>query len=119
MKIFIISVLFAIGFLTAACPAPCDMKDEEIKAVHAELSPVVEAIENYRKDQKSYPRTIQEISPKYLDKLPPTVGGRKFEYITTADNRYNIRINAANGGSYSGSCSYDEIEDHWNDLKDK
>ncbi len=117
MKSFTISLLLTIGLLTTACPAPCDMTDEEIKAVHNDLAPVVQAIENYKKEQKNYPRTLDEISPKYLEKIPLTAGGRKFEYIGTPDNRYNIRINSANGGSYSGSCSYSEIEDHWRDIK--
>jgi hypothetical protein len=119
MRNFTLSLLFAFGLLTTACPAPCDMTDEEIKAVYTELSPVARAIENYKKDQKVYPQNLTEISPKYLDKLPSTAGGRKFEYIRTSDEKYNLRVESKNGGSYSGSCSYSEIEEQWQDIKDK
>ena len=95
------------------------MTDEEIKAVHNDLAPVVQAIESFRKDQKVYPRTLDEIAPKYLEKIPPKAGEREFSYIRTSDEKYNIRVDAKNGGSYSGSCSYSEIEDHWRDIKDK
>lgn len=119
MKSFTVLLLIFIGLLTAACPAPCDMKDEEIRAVYTELAPVALAIENFKKEQKVYPQNLSELAPKYLAKLPPTAGGREFEYIRTSDDKYNIRVNSANGGSYSGSCSYSEIEDHWKDIKDK
>lgn len=95
------------------------MKDAEIKAVHTDLAPIVQAIENYKKDRSSYPRKLDELVPKQLEKIPPTVGGRKFTYVVTSDNDYNIRINSANGGNYSGSCSYSDVEDQWQDIKDK
>lgn len=95
------------------------MKDEEIKAVHNELAPIVQAIENYKKERNSYPRKLDELVPKHLGKIPATVGGRKFEYTVSSDNKYNIRVNSADGGSYSGSCSYAEVEEEWQELKDK
>ncbi|MEO6589949.1 MAG: hypothetical protein ABIP06_11660 [Pyrinomonadaceae bacterium] len=116
MKTFIISLLFIVGLLTTACPAPCDMKDEEVKNIHAELAPVAQAIEGFKKEQKIYPHNLNELSPKYLDKMPPTVGGRKFEYIRTSDDKYTLRIEAKNGGNYSGSCSYEDVEDQWKGL---
>ena len=119
MKIFIISLLFTVGLLTTACPAPCDMKDDEVKAVHTELAPVAQAIESFKKEQKIYPHNLNELSPKYLNKMPPTVGGRKFEYIRTSDDEYTLRIEARNGGNYSGSCSYSELEDRWKSLGEK
>lgn len=119
LKVFTISVLFACALLTIACPAPCDMTDEETKAIYAELAPVAQAVENFKKEQKIYPKTLNELAPKYLEKIPPTAGGRKFEYIRTSDEKYNIRVNSKNGGSYSGSCSYSEVEDNWKDLSGK
>lgn len=96
------------------------MTDEELKAVHNDLAPVVQAIENYKKDQTKYPSKLDELVPKYLATIPTTAGGRKYEYIgTSPDNRYNIRISSKNGGSYSGSCSYSEVEDEWKDIKNK
>mgnify|MGYP001262145552 CR=1 FL=1 len=112
-----ISVLFSIALLTAACPAPCDMKDEEIKTAYEELAPVVRAIENFRQEQNALPRTLDELAPKYLARVPDTAAGRKFEYIRMSNDRYNIRVDSANGGNYSGSCSYKEIEDLRRDLE--
>lgn len=119
LKIFTIFVFFAFGLLTIACPAPCDMSDEEVKTVYAELAPVIQTIENFRKDQKIYPQTLNELLPKYLEKIPLTVGNRKFEYIRVSDERYNVLINAKNGGSYSGRCSYQEVDERWKDLGGK
>lgn len=119
LKIFTTSILFLAGFLTLACPAPCDIKDDEMQAIYADLSQVEQAIEDFRKDQKIYPKNLNELAPKYLLKIPPTAGGRKFQYIRTSDDKYNLRVNNRNGGSYSGSCSYSEIEDRWKDLSDK
>ena len=119
LKIFTVSSLFIVSFLTLACPAPCDMSDEETKAVYAELATIVQAIENFHEDKKAYPQTLDELLPKYLEKVPATTGNRKFRYIRTSDEKYDIRVGNRNGGSYSGSCSYSEIEDRWKDLSDK
>lgn len=119
LKIFTVSILFLAGFLTLACPAPCDIKDDETRAIYADLSPIEQAIEDFHKDQKTYPKNLNELSPKYLSKIPQAAGGRKFRYIRMSDEKYSLRVNNRNGGTYSGSCSYSEIEDRWKDLSDK
>lgn len=103
--------------MTVACPEPCDMKDEDIKKVHAELVPVVEAVENFHTEQKVYPKTLTELSPKYLKTTPKKVGGREFSYIVVSDNEYKIRVNSPSGGSYSGSCEYTDIKSRWEKIK--
>ena len=118
-KIITISIVAVFGLMTLACPAPCDIKDDETRAIHNDLSPIEQAIEDFRKDQNVYPKSLNDLAPKYVAKIPPTAGGRKFDYVRISDDKYNIRVNSRNGGSYSGSCSYSDIEDRWKDLSGK
>lgn len=118
-KYFTFLVLFAVCLLTIACPAPCDMEDGEINAVHAELAPVVQAIENFHAEKKVYPNSLAELVPKYLKEVPKKANARKFSYNKISNDEYKIRINSQDGGTYSGSCEYSEIEDRRKDSNDE
>ena len=115
-KIFIILISISACLLASGCPAPCEIEDREVKAVHTDAAPVVQALENFRKDEKKYPRALNELAPRYLDKIPERLGERKFSYSLVSSDNYNLRIYSPSGGSYSGSCSYSEIEEQWKRL---
>ena len=116
MRIKLFAILILIGCFATACPAPCAIKDNEVAGIHADGARLVSALENFKASEQKYPRTLAELSPKYLDKVPETIGNRKFSYWTSEDGKYNLRIASPGGSSYSGSCSYSEIEERWQEL---
>ena len=116
MQNFIFLILIAACFLTAGCPAPCEIEDAEVTTIHADTEPIIAALETFRGAEKKYPRSLSELAPRYLDKIPEKVGGRKFSYIWISDGNYNLRVYSPSGGSYSGSCAYSEIADRWEYL---
>lgn len=119
LKSILFSSVFAICLLTAACPAPCEIQDDQVPSVYNDLKPVTDALENYKKAENKYPQKLDELAPRFLPSIPQKLGGRGFSYILQSAEKYTIRIDAPNGGTYSGSCFSDDIEDRWKKLKNK
>jgi len=70
---------------------------------------IVYAIDNYRKDNGSYPNTLKDLTPLYIRNIPyPLICGEDafFEYTTTIDNSYLIKWNETIFGSDSYSPKY-------------
>lgn len=105
--------------LATACPAPCDVQDREIAAIHRDAAPLVRALEKFKQNENKYPRSLDELAPKYLDKVPQQIGSRQFSYWTSENGAYNLRVYSAGNSSYSGACSLAEIEDRRQKLEQK
>jgi len=83
--------------------------------------PIVHAIEQHKQELGSYPGSLAELTPKYLDKMPdiPDRGNFKFqgwEYriITNQTSKtYTVRYYMGRGGvEYEPPCWYGNDEGH-------
>lgn len=119
LRKFLVLSIFAVCIFTSACPAPCEIQDDQIPLVYNDLKPLTQALENYKKAENKYPQKLDELAPRFLATIPQKLGGRGFSYIPQTTEKYTIRIDAPNGGTYSGSCFSDEIEERWKELKNK
>jgi hypothetical protein len=108
MKAKIIFLLAVIVFC-AACPAPCDVSESEAAPIQSEAAPIIQALESYRAARNNYPNSLDDLTPDYLREIPKTLGGRVFQYNRNSEKEYFLRIASRNGGFYSGSCTYSEI----------
>ena len=118
-KFLVISILAASCLFTAACPAPCEIQDNQVNTVYEELKPITLALENFKKSENKYPQKLEELAPKYLPNIPQKAGGRAIFYIPISDKEYNLRIAAPNGGTYSGTCTFTDIETRQKELNKK
>lgn len=116
LKLLACLVLSLTGWLTTACPAPCDLEDNEVSAIHTDGAQITAALDAFRASEQKYPQRLEELTPKYMDKVPEKIGGRKFSYSVNDAGKYNLRVASPSGGGYSGACSYSEIEDRWRKL---
>lgn len=118
-KFLVISMLAASCLFTAACPAPCEIQDNQVNTVYEELKPITLALENFKKSENKYPQKLDELVPKYLPSVPQKAGGREISYFPVSEKEYNLKINAPNGGTYSGTCTFSDIEERQKELNKK
>ena len=67
--------------------------------------PIIEALENYKKNLGKYPKELSELTPKYLDKIPEQVTEHRLNYSWREDS-YSLTFNYSGGGVGVGRCSY-------------
>lgn len=106
-------ILSAACWLTTACPAPCEIDDNEIAGIHQDGAQLITALDAFRTSENKYPAQLAELAPQYLDRVPEKIGGRSFSYSVNDKGKYNLRIASPSGGAYSGGCSYAEVEERW------
>jgi hypothetical protein len=85
---------------------------EEASAGRELYQPVIEALEAYKADHESYPTSLRELIPDYLDEIPDgTVIHPEFEgpFYSDADGTYTIRFTTHMFGAH---CTYSP-EDGW------
>jgi hypothetical protein len=102
--------------LSAGCPAPCEMSAEEVSTIHVDSATLVQALENFHVKQGVYPAELNQLLPQFMERVPESLGGRKFFYSRQSEQRYTLRIASADNSFYSGSCTSAEIEDKWQSL---
>lgn len=74
--------------------------------------PVIQALENYRALNGAYPKSLQELVPAYLQKIPtPEIGVNQWTYEYYNANHYNLSVLYKNN-SYE-SIIYDNKKRRW------
>lgn len=73
--------------------------------------PIIEALEEYKADHDEYPKSLEQIVPQYLSKIPSTgmCSYRDFGYHRSDDGSYIMLIYTS-----SGLMSFDEFTYHSN-----
>jgi hypothetical protein len=112
---FLLLLCLVFSVFSTGCPAPCDANQQEILLIRNELAPLVQALELYKKEHKTYPQSLQNLYPLHVT-VDEYVAGRKLTYHRISENRYNLNVHSRSGSSYSGSCSASVIEEKWTDL---
>jgi hypothetical protein len=75
---FIAVLILVIAIGVGSVPAGWRIKPGEsirragLERIMASAQPIIEAIERYRNDTGEYPKSLTELTPKYLAALPPT-----------------------------------------------
>lgn len=116
MRVKVLLVLLLLAFGASGCPVPCDMSEQEMLRVRADVAPVTKALEDFRATRGFYPAELNDLVPQFSERLPENLGGRKFFYSRESEQNYTLRIASNDGGFYSGSCTSAEIEDNWRRL---
>ena len=76
-----------------------------LELIETSMNPVITALENYKKSNKQYPKTLEELVPKFLSKQPicpdtsaAMVGFKpkslKIVYISSDNEEYMLGCNA-------------------------
>ncbi|MEP6923154.1 MAG: hypothetical protein ABI954_01705 [Pyrinomonadaceae bacterium] len=116
MRVKILLLLILTSALCAGCPAPCEMSEQEVSTIHVAIAPLVQALENFHVAQGVYPSELNELTPKFVERVPESLGERKFFYSRQSEQSYLLRVASADGSFYSGSCTSSEITDKWQSL---
>ncbi|GAK58316.1 hypothetical protein U27_05290 [Candidatus Vecturithrix granuli] len=84
-----------------ACPAPGEGK----KAEHgyAVCQPIIEALERYHQENRSYPDTLDVLIPEYIEGIPEEVHGYPILYNITEES-YRLRFSYEQPGM--NHCDY-------------
>src|SRR5262245_23042293 len=75
---FVAALILVIGIGVGSVPAGWRIQPGEsirragLERIMANAQPVIEAIERYRNDTGEYPKSLTDLTPKYLAALPPT-----------------------------------------------
>ena len=97
-------IVAACLWLTA-CSTFTPGDDPKGKKLQAEGDKVLDALHNYMDDTSRQPRSLQELVPKYLPKLPddpkivfdPKTGTLSFDYVQDGSNPLLVHCFAAIG----------------------
>jgi type II secretory pathway pseudopilin PulG len=73
--------------------AGCSNSQPQLKETEQRGNKIIQALKRYRTDTGDYPKTLVELSPKYLQEIPLPTWGLK-EWIYEADaNSFNLQVN--------------------------
>lgn len=92
------------------------MSEQEVSTIHLDSAPLAQALENFRAKQGVYPAELNELAPQFVERVPESLGNRKFFYTRQSEKSFTLRLASADGSFYSGSCTSTEIEDKWQSL---
>ncbi len=63
------------------CLSACDVdRSLAFQKKVKEGTPIVRAIEQFRRDTGAYPVSLTELAPKYISALPPNIANAPFKY---------------------------------------
>jgi len=77
------------------------------------FKPVIQALENYYKKYEAYPRSLNLLTPEFVENLPSgnsIKGFRNYTY-TGAIARYELKFSY--GGPGYNLCTYDSVDQDW------
>ena len=103
-----IMVLFSV-FSLGGCSGWSDKKVEESKRRGADI---IKALEEYKNDTSTYPKTLTDLVPKYVkDILPPVAGNGHWGYKVYPGGIYNLWFEG--DSTYEPSAIYSSRATRW------
>ena len=111
--LFLVAIVGFCGFLNLV-NAPS--KGERDQQARADANQLIEALGAYYSDQDAYPPALDELTPRYLSRIPePQVGGA-FEYVPATGGRdFRLGYPEAPMGALpsDGFYSYEASSGQW------
>jgi hypothetical protein len=95
--------LILLGCLLVLSLSSCLSKDDEIKVNQERGNKIVQAINDYQREQGQFPKQLDLLVPNYLSEIPKTISGYDFEYgLDDLDGYYlGFDIQRGNGCGYA------------------
>lgn len=116
MKTHFFSVLFLVISMTIF-NTQCGEKPgkgERAEKGYENAKPIIEALEKYKQAKGDYPKTLIELTPTYLDKLPLDESNENYKYIYKADTKtYVLSFNYDGPGLGICECNYYPEKKQW------
>jgi hypothetical protein len=111
---FVLITIISLAFFADKCGEKAG-EGELAKRGYATAQPVIEALEKYRQDNKTYPDSWIKLVPKYIKELPKDGNDLRFSYgFNEAKSVYILEF------TYDGSgvmgiteCSYYSDKKSW------
>ncbi len=123
-------VVLCVPFLSCVLFIPSRSLAQQIRhnafaTLASRSTPLIAAIDQYQRDSKKLPRTLQELVPKYLAEVPTTHMGAypKYEYEPHEDGLcYSVLVSTPNIGlnidefRYESCGKYPEYGKYWEPI---
>ena len=115
-EIFLTSSLIVLFIYIIGLGVGFTRLDGDAKNTHGRGQAIVNALEKYKKDNNSYPKALEKLSPSYLEEIPETrMGfGGKFTYTLYEEGKYFTLAFPCRAGSIE---FYDSKQKRWNRKK--
>ena len=110
---YILLVCLAVTTICACGAVPTDEPPgvgEKADRGYAACAPIIEALEKYLSDKGTYPETLEELIPDYIDTIPAEVNENPIAY-QKAEDGYSLSFYYIGPGM--NWCNYTP-EDGWN-----
>lgn len=92
----------------------CYKENPVITENEAIAQSIMEALGQYEQVYGTYPETLDELSPKFIDEIPLTVDGYEFSYRYYSEIGYEIGFSVRNiFGAVESGCGYMSRFDMW------
>lgn len=95
--------LFLLLLPVALCIAGCSSGQERIDETKQKGNQIIRALEQFRTDRGQYPKSLADLSPKYIQELPlPTWGLKAWQYESDGSEftlTVNESVHTGNGDS--------------------
>ncbi|MCU0239584.1 MAG: hypothetical protein MUC29_09095 [Pyrinomonadaceae bacterium] len=116
-KLFLIAIL-AFSFFADNCNKK-PSESETAKRGFALAQPVIEALEKYNQDNKDYPQSLPQLTPKYLKENLKDGNGINFTYNYNQQKKsYELEFSFTEQGSVGlNECSYYSDTKAWSCSK--
>ena len=85
---FVVTLILFYGLAFGQWPIPSDA----LEFTEKRGNPVVGALKLYRADHGRYPQSLQELSPRYLDSIPPPSWGLKTWIYAAEKGGFDLRV---------------------------
>lgn len=116
IKPYFLSVLvlaLSMSFFNTRCgekPGEGDLA----KKGYENAKPIIESLEKYKQEKGDYPKTLIEITPQYLDKLPLDESNQSYKYQYKPDTKtYVLSFNYDAPGLGICDCDYYPEKKQW------
>ena len=87
---------------------------ELAKKGYENAKPIIESLEKYKQEKGVYPKTLAELTPQYLEKLPLDESGENYKYQYKADTKsYVLSFNYDAPGLGICECNYYPEKKQW------
>lgn len=83
---------------------------EKAEMGYAISAPVIEALEKYKADHRSYPENLADLAPDYLPSIPTKTDELEFSYSSTGDG---YRFSFHYRGPGMNTCTYASEAKDW------
>ena len=85
-------LLFFLPLLVTLCIAGCSNGQGRIDETKQKGNQIIRALEQFRIDRGQYPKSLADLSPKYIRELPPPTWGLKTWQYESDGSEFTLRV---------------------------